>query len=113
MARCLPAKYKQKGQISKYLFRKVARLHLPEKSSDRKKLGFPVPLGHFLTSEMGEAAVRKAFDSKAAKKFFHREALDELLAGRGFGRGNTNRKLWAVYAFLVWYGIYFPEEALS
>ena len=113
VARCLPAKYKQKGQISKYLFRKVARLHLPEKSSDRKKLGFPVPLGHFLTSEMGEAAVRKAFDSKAAKKFFHREALDELLAGRGFGRGNTNRKLWAVYAFLVWYGIYFPEEALS
>lgn len=113
VARCLPAKYKQKGQISKYLFRKVARLHLPEKSSDRKKLGFPVPLGHFLTSEMGEAAVRKAFDSKAAEKFFHREALDELLAGRGFGRGNTNRKLWAVYAFLVWYGIYFPEEALS
>ncbi len=113
VARCLPAKYKQKGQISKYLFRKVARLHLPEKSSDRKKLGFPVPLGHFLTSEMGEAAVRKAFGSKAAKKFFHREALDELLAGRGFGRGNTNRKLWAVYAFLVWYGIYFPEEALS
>ncbi len=113
VARCLPAKYKQKGQISKYLFRKVARLHLPEKSSDRKKLGFPVPLGHFLTSEMGEAAVRKAFGSKAAKKFFHREALEELLAGRGFGRGNTNRKLWAVYAFLVWYGIYFPEEALS
>ena len=113
VARCLPAKYKQKGQISKYLFRKVARLHLPEKSSDRKKLGFPVPLGHFLTSEIGEAAVRKAFGSKAAKKFFHREALDELLAGRGFGRGNTNRKLWAVYAFLVWYGIYFPEEALS
>ncbi len=113
VARCLPAKYKQKGQISKYLFRKVARLHLPEKSSDRKKLGFPVPLGHFLTSEMGEAAVRKAFGSKAAKKFFHREALDELLAGRGFGRGNTNRKLWAVYAFLVWYGIYFPEEASS
>lgn len=113
VARCLPAKYKQKGQISKYLFRKVARLHLPEKSSDRKKLGFPVPLGHFLTSEMGEAAVRKAFGSKAAEKFFHREALDELLAGRGFGRGNTNRKLWAVYAFLVWYGIYFPEEALS
>ena len=113
VARCLPAKYKQKGQISKYLFRKVARLHLPEKSSDRKKLGFPVPLGHFLTSEMGEAAVRKAFSSKAAKKFFHREALEELLAGRGFGRGNTNRKLWAVYAFLVWYGIYFPEEALS
>lgn len=111
VARRLPPKYKQKGHVSKYLFRKVARRHLPEKSSCRKKLGFPVPLGHFLTSEMGTAALLKAFDSPGAKKFFHREALDELMAGRGFGRGNTNRKLWAVYAFLVWYEIYFPEEA--
>ncbi len=110
-ARRLPAKYKQKGQVSKYLFRKVAGRHLPESSSNRKKLGFPVPLGHFLTSEMGRAAVLKAFDSPAAKKFFHQKALDELLAGAGFGRGNTNRKLWAVYAFLVWYGIYFPDFA--
>ena len=110
VARCLPAKYKQKGQISKYLFRKVAGLHLPESSAGRKKLGFPVPLGHFLTSEMGRAEVLKTFDSPAAEKFFHREALDELLAGAGFGRGNTNRKLWAVYAFLVWYGIYFPAS---
>lgn len=113
VAKSLPAGYKQKGQISKYLFRKVAGLHLPESSASRKKLGFPVPLGHFLTSEMGNAAIQKAFHSPAAEKFFHREALEELLAGRGCGRGNTNRKLWAVYAFLVWYDIYFPEESAS
>lgn len=113
VAKNLPADCKQKGQVSKYLFRKVAGRHLPEHSANRKKLGFPVPLGHFLTSDMGDAAVRKAFDSKAAEKFFNREALEKLLAGRGCGRGNTNRKLWAVYAFLVWYEIYFPEESGS
>nr|WP_300841004.1 asparagine synthase (glutamine-hydrolyzing) [uncultured Acetatifactor sp.] len=109
VARHLPAKYKQKGQVSKYLFRKVARRHLPAASFERRKLGFPIPLGHFLTSEAGSEAVRKAFDSPAARKFFNREALEELLDGRGCQRGNTNRKLWAVYAFLVWYGIYFPD----
>ena len=109
VARHLPAKYKQKGQVSKYLFRKVARRHLPAASSERRKLGFPIPLGHFLTSEASSEAVRKAFDSPAARKFFNREALEELLDGRGCQRGNTNRKLWAVYAFLVWYGIYFPD----
>ncbi|MCI9336077.1 MAG: asparagine synthase (glutamine-hydrolyzing) [Lachnospiraceae bacterium] len=113
VAKNLPAACKQKGQVSKYLFRKMAQRHLPESSANRKKLGFPVPLGHFLTSEMGDRAVRKAFDSKAAEKFFNRDALEELLAGRGCGRGNTNRKLWAVYAFLVWYEIYFPEESAS
>ena len=109
VARRLPARYKQKGQVSKYLFRKVARRHLPAASSERRKLGFPIPLGHFLTSETGSEAVRKAFDSPAARKFFNRDALEELLEGAGCQRGNTNRKLWAVYAFLVWYGIYFPD----
>lgn len=110
-ARYLPANYKQKKQVSKYLFRQVAARHLPAASSSRRKLGFPVPLGHFLTSEIGSEAINRAFHSPAAEKFFHREALDELMAGRGCERGNTNRKLWAVYAFLVWYEIYFPEEA--
>ncbi|MCI8798820.1 asparagine synthase (glutamine-hydrolyzing) [Acetatifactor muris] len=110
VARRLPAKYKQKGQISKYLFRKVAGRHLPAVTSNRRKLGFPIPLGHFLTSESGSKAVIQAFSSPTAEKFFNREALDELLEGRGSGRGNTNRKIWAVYSFLVWYDIYFHEQ---
>lgn len=110
VARRLPAKYKQKGQISKYLFRKVAGRHLPAVTSNRRKLGFPIPLGHFLTSESGSKAVIQAFSSPTAEKFFNREALDELLEGRGAGRGNTNRKIWAVYSFLVWYDIYFHEQ---
>ncbi len=111
VARRLPAKYKQKKQVSKYLFRKVAALHLPAASSNRRKLGFPIPLGHFLTSPTGRKKLEEVFHSPAADRFFSRDALDQLLAGRGSGRGNTNRKLWAVYAFLVWYQIYFPEDA--
>ena len=91
------------------MFRRVAARHLPAASSKRRKLGFPVPLGDFLTSEPGASIVEKAFRSKTAEAFFHRDALEELLAGRGRGRGNTNRKIWAVYAFLVWYEVYFPE----
>ena len=66
-------------------------------------------MGHFLTSETGTEAVSRVFHSPAAEKFFNPGALEELWEGRGCGRGNTNRKLWAVYAFLVWYEIYFPE----
>lgn len=108
-ARYLPEGYKQKGQTSKYLFRQVAKQHLTGSDSGRKKLGFPVPLGSFLKSGTGSEMLRKAFDSPAAARFFDREVLEELLARRGNGRGNTNRKIWAVYAFLVWYGIYFSE----
>ena len=79
-------------------------------TSNRRKLGFPIPLGHFLTYESGSKAVIQAFSSPTAEKFFNREALDELLEGRGSGRGNTNRKIWAVYSFLVWYDIYFHEQ---
>ncbi len=108
-ARRIPARLKQKGQTSKYIFRRMARRYLPESSARRRKLGFPVPLGSFFTSEAGAAALNEALASPAARRFFHREALLELQNGRGCGRGNSNRKLWAVYAFLVWYGIYFAE----
>lgn len=109
VAECLPAGYKQKGQVSKYLFRRMAGRHLNGFECQRRKLGFPVPLGSFLTSETGSKIIRETFSSPAAEKFFRREALDELLRERGCGRGNTNRKIWAVYSFLIWYEIYFSE----
>jgi len=110
VARRLPAKYKQKRQISKYLFRKVAGRYLPKAFSKRQKLGFPIPLERFLTSEEGGEAVSRAFSSPAAEEYFNREVLEELFEKRGSGRGNSNRKLWAVYSFLVWHEIYFPQE---
>lgn len=112
LARRLPAAYKQKGQISKYLFRKAAGQHLPSSNSRRRKLGFPVPLGSFLNSPNGSRNIRQAFDSPAAHRFFQPEALQELLERRGCGRFKANRKIWAVYAFLIWYQIYFPEDSL-
>ena len=106
-ARQLPAGYKQNGQISKYMFREMTRRHLPEASAERKKLGFPVPLETFLSSDMGTKALDRAFSSPAAEKYFNKEALAELRSGCGRGRGNTNRKVWAVYAFLTWHEVYF------
>ena len=61
-------------------------------------------------TRLSRSARRVSVRPKTAEKFFNRKALDELLEGRGNDRGNTNRKLWVVYCFLTWYGIYFPEE---
>lgn len=107
VARGLPATYKQKGQISKYLFRKAAARHLPKQASKRRKLGFPVPLGSFLKSATGAKNIELMFSSPAAKQFFQEDALQELL--HGYKGRNVNRKIWAIYTFLVWYHIYFPE----
>ncbi len=109
-ARRLPAGYKQNGQISKYMFREMTRRHLPEASAARKKLGFPVPLETFLLSPMGTKALDRAFSSEAAEKYFNKDALEELRRGCGSGRGNTNRKVWAVYAFLTWHEVYFGVQ---
>lgn len=86
---------------------KVAALHLPKQASRRRKLGFPVPLGSFLRSEDGAKRIEHMFLSAAARKFFREDALQELL--HGYKGRNANRKIWAIYVFLVWYHIYFPE----
>ena len=109
-ARVLPAQYKQKDQVSKELFREAAARHLPWDTSQRRKLGFPVPLGSFLNSELGKQKLEEAFSSPAAKKYFNPDALKELLKGKGCGRGRTNYKIWAIYSFLTWYKVYFSDQ---
>lgn len=105
-ARRLPASCKQKGQQSKTLFRRVAARHLTGEESSRRKLGFPVPLEAIFASPQGEEELRRVFSSPAAARYFRQEELDRLLRKRKSRGGN--RKVWAVYAFLKWYEIYFP-----
>ena len=47
----IPTKYLLNEHNTKYAFRQAARRHLPEEWSNRKKLGFPVPIKDWLREE--------------------------------------------------------------
>ena len=110
VSRHLPANMKQRGRVTKYILRKAAAFKLDANTSERPKLGFPVPIRHWICSEEGQNRMRQAFSSPAAKQYFRQEKLTQLLEEHLAKHKDNSRKLWTIYTFCIWYGIYFSES---
>ena len=108
----VPVKHRIGGGTTKYAMRLAAERHMPTESARKPKLGFPVPIRIWLRQEKYAAKVREAFTSEAAQKFFRTEELIRLLDKHVAGKKDNSRKIWTVYMFLVWYGVYFGEETV-
>ncbi len=107
MAQVLPHKYKINGRNTKYIFRKAANKTLPDEWADRKKMGFPVPIRHWLKEDKYYNLVKTEFQSKEAAEFFDTDMLLKLLDEHKAEKANNGRKIWTVYIFLVWYRRFF------
>jgi len=107
-ARKIPTKYKIKDGKTKYLFREIAHDILPEKWSNKKKLGFPVPIREWLKEEDTYNLVKEKFSK--AEEFFNTEKIIKLLDIHKEGKQDNSRKIWTIYSFLVWYDEYFVER---
>lgn len=103
----IPRRLKVNRQNTKYALRKAAMRHLPETTAQKKKLGFPVPIRVWLREEKYYNIVKQAFTSKTAEQFFHTDALVDLLDAHYHNKRDNSRKIWTIFAFLVWYDIYF------
>jgi len=121
LAQGIPVKYrvtrKQKTQqtkyITKYAMRLAAKNNTPkgtEKTSEKKKLGFPVPIRVWLRQDKYYAIVKDAFESQSSKMFFDTALLEKLLEDHKNGKADNSRKIWTVFTFLIWYRVYFEHN---
>ena len=103
---------KDMSYTTKYAMRLAALKACPPITANKKKLGFPVPIRVRLKQEEYYGIVKKAFTSDDAKKFFNCDKLVSLLDEHKAEKHDNSRKIWTVYTFLVWYGVYFGEKAI-
>jgi len=103
----IPVNYKVNQTATKYAFRMAAKKVLPEESTSRRKLGFPVPIRVWLTEDKYYNIVKEVFVSEAAKKFFEIDKLMDILDRHKSGKADYSRKIWTLYTFLVWQKEYF------
>ncbi|MDE6937738.1 MAG: asparagine synthetase B, partial [Lachnospiraceae bacterium] len=54
--------------------------------------------------------VRARFHSETAGKFFHTEEINAIFDEYTGGNSDNWRKVWTIYAFLVWYDEYFVKR---
>lgn len=99
----LPTNLRVNKKATKYIFRKMAAKSLPLQNSERKKLGFPVPLNEWIKEEQYYQPIKELFNSKSAQKYFNCDYLNYLLDEHYQGIHNNARKIWTVYIFLTWY----------
>ncbi len=109
LAEELPSNLRVNDIDTKYALRAASQKVLPEEWAKREKVGFPVPLRHWLKEEKYYHLVKEAFQSEIAKEFFKSDDLVQLLDDHYNGKENYARKIWTVYVFLVWYKKFFIE----
>ena len=110
LAEQIPWKYRVSTENTKLAMRKAALQATPQKTADKKKLGFPVPIRVWLKEDKYYNIVKKAFTSPTADMFFNTDMLVSLLDDHRSGKYDNSRKIWTVYIFLEWYGVYFEEN---
>lgn len=95
---------------TKVALREAALDHLPDEWAKRKKLGFPVPIRHWLKKERFYKKVKETFLQDYVNEFFDQKQLLGYLDAHYHGEGNYARYIWTVYSFCVWYEVVFPEK---
>ena len=103
--------YIVRNHITKFAFRKAASKMVPEQWSKRKKLGFMVPFRNWIKEDKYYKMVKEVFNRDYVSEFFDVAKINKLLDDHYSGKRNTARKVYTIYTFLLWYGIYFKEYA--
>ena len=104
-ARHLPTKYKVDKYKTKKIFRDIAHEKLESKVSDKKKLGFPVPIRVWMKDDDVYMTIKNRFNE--ASEFFKVDKIIKLLDDHRAGKADNSRKIWTIYIFLLWYDVYF------
>lgn len=110
LARKIPSKYKVQGTTTKYVFRLAAEKKIPIDWAKRRKAGFLVPFIHWIREEKYYKIVKDQFNKDYVEEFFDRSAINAMLEKHYAKESNEGRKIYTIYAFLLWYEEYFIKQ---
>jgi asparagine synthase (glutamine-hydrolysing) len=113
LATTLPLACRVNDETTKIALRRAALEVLPPRAANKPKLGFPVPMRVWLKEEPWYERARTTLTSKTAERFFNTDMLVALLDEHRAGRVDNHRKIWTVYVFLIWYGVFFEDVPLE
>ncbi|MFL0365613.1 asparagine synthase (glutamine-hydrolyzing) [Pseudobacillus sp. 179-B 2D1 NHS] len=105
----LTASQKIHNGQTKFLLREAAKSIVPSHVWNRKKLGFPVPIRHWLKDEIYDWAVQLINDSHT-DHLFNKQAVHALLADHVLGKRDNSRKLWTILIFMINHQIYVEKK---
>jgi asparagine synthase (glutamine-hydrolysing) len=109
VASTLPVEQRVTRDQTKLALRRALRDIVPPHVLERRKLGFPVPIRHWLKNEMYDWA-RAIVDDSGTDHLLDRAAVRAMLDAHRAGPHDHSRKIWTLLVFMLWHGIFVEER---
>ena len=110
----LPMKFKVRDNQSKWLMRELLFRYVPRELIERPKMGFSMPLNHWLRHDL-QSTVSKLVNDQ---DLLHAAYLDPakiktVWSQHQTGRKDNNLQIWSVFMYLTWFKKYQSQINLS
>ncbi|AWB84378.1 asparagine synthase (glutamine-hydrolyzing) [Corynebacterium liangguodongii] len=106
VAQTIPVDQKITHGTTKYALRKAMESIVPAHVLHRKKLGFPVPLRHWLAGDELYGWAEDTIKASGTDEIFNIPEVLAMLKEHREGVSDHSRRLWTVLAFMIWHGIF-------
>lgn len=110
VAESIPYDLKIANGTTKYALRKAMEQIVPPHVLHRKKLGFPVPMRHWLAGDELFGWAQDTINDSQTEDIFNKHEVMEMLKEHRDGVSDHSRRLWTVLAFMVWHGIFVEKR---
>ncbi|MFI5781624.1 asparagine synthase (glutamine-hydrolyzing) [Nocardia sp. NPDC051570] len=106
IAEQIPVDQKITKDTTKYALRRALETIVPPHVLHRPKLGFPVPLRHWLRGpELYDWAATQIAESQT-DHLLDKSAIKAMLDAHRTGAADHSRRLWTLLIFMIWHGIF-------
>jgi len=103
-AASLPEKFKLRGLTTKYLLKRMLKKLLPAENLDRRKMGFGVPIGHWLRGKLQPFLRETILSEKALNRgLFRPEVVKQLVELHARGERDHSHQLWTLLMLELWF----------
>ena len=110
VAETIPYDLKISHGTTKYALRKATEQIVPSHVLHRKKLGFPVPMRHWLAGDELYGWAQDQITESQTEDIFNKKEVLEMLKEHRDGITDHSRRLWTVLSFMIWHGIFVEER---
>jgi asparagine synthase (glutamine-hydrolysing) len=109
VASTIPLAEKITRETTKHALRQALRDIVPAHVLNRRKLGFPVPIRHWLRKELHDWA-RSLIEDSGTAEFLDLAAVHRMLDEHRAGPRDHSRRIWAVLVFMLWHAIFVEQR---
>jgi asparagine synthase (glutamine-hydrolysing) len=108
----LPVEAKITRTTTKYALRRALEPIVPAHVLNRPKLGFPVPIRHWLRAGPLLEWAHETVDASATDHLIDASAVRRMLDEHRCGTADHSRRLWTVLIFMLWHAIFVEHSVV-